>query len=82
MTVGTTWLLRNATTTNNVGHSYTLNTIPIVDEESYGNSRYYNSFNLSTWDETNSTTLQGVTADGMITKTDTVLVGSEPSNPP
>jgi hypothetical protein len=83
VTVGTTWLLRNATTTNTVGHSYQYLTAPTPDEEAFGFVRYFQRFDMTAWDETNSTTLQGVTADGSITMTVTIIAGDvTPQNPP
>ena len=75
MAIGVTWLLRNATTTNTVGHSYSLNTVPIPDEEAYGDTRYFNSHDTTGWDGSTETDYQGVTADGSIARTDTIEAG-------
>jgi hypothetical protein len=77
MTVGTTWLLRNATVTNVVGHSYQLLTAPTPDEEAYGDTRFFTSFDLSGWDEVSDATFNGPTADGSIIRTDTVVLDGE-----
>lgn len=83
MTVGTTFLVRNATVTNVVGHSYVYNSAPTPDEEAFGFTRYYNKFDLSSWDGVSNATFQGETADGSITKTVTIIAGDvNPSNPP
>jgi hypothetical protein len=77
MTIGVTWLLRNAIATNVCGHSYQLLTAPIPDEEAYGDTRFFTSFDMSGWDETSSTNINGPTADGTITRTDTVVVDGD-----
>lgn len=75
MAIGTTWLLRNATTTNTVGHSYALDTTSTPDEEAFGDSRYFNSHDTTGWDGVTETNYQGTTADGTISRTDTIEAG-------
>lgn len=54
------YTVRNATTTNSVGHSYQGAT------QTYSATRWYTSFDLSAWDEASSGTWNGPTADGSL----------------
>ena len=69
-----TWLIRNATTTNAIGHSYAAGS----PNDTYGNTRFYTSFNLSSYADAD-TVIYGPTADGSITRTETVLAGDPPT---
>ena len=74
MALGVTWLLRNATTTNTIGHSF----VHTGSEGAYGDFRYFNLHDTTGWDGTTETNYQGVTADGTIARTDTILYGNPP----
>ena len=58
-----TYTVRNATTTNSIGHSYQVSTT------TYSATRWYTSFDLSGWDEASSANFNGPTADGSISCT-------------
>lgn len=81
MTVGVVWTVRTGTVTNSIGHAYSLNTVPIVDEETFSSTRYWNKADLTSWDGVSATTFQGETADGSVTRAETILAGGTPSNP-
>ena len=71
-----TWTVRNATTTGSIGHSFVAGS-PF---DTYGNSRFYTSFDLTTYADADIT-IYGPTADGSLTRTEQVLSGGVPSSP-
>lgn len=77
MAIGVVHTVRNATATNTIGHSYALNTTPTPDEETYSDTRYYNSYDLS--GGLTAGNYNGVTADGSITRAETVAYGDSPA---
>lgn len=71
-----TWTVRNATTTGVIGHSYTAGS----PNDTYANTRFYTSFDLTAYADADIV-LYGPTADGSLTRTETVYSGGPPSSP-
>lgn len=70
-----TWTIRTATVTNPVGHSYT----PGSPNDSYKNSRFYVSFDITSYADSDLT-VTASTADGSITRNETIPSGDPPTS--
>ncbi len=76
MSIGVTFTIRAATATNNVSHSYSYNASPTPDEETFGDTRFYDSYDLS--GGLTSGEYNGTTADGSIVRNETIVAGDTP----
>lgn len=69
-----TYIVRTATTTNPVGHSFNANTP--VGNDTYANSRFFLSFDVTAG---GLGPFAGTSADGSITRTEVVPAGDPPT---
>lgn len=68
------WTVRAATATGAIGHSYNSS----GGTDTYSNTRFYTSFDLTAYADAD-TVIYGPTADGTLTRTDTVATGDPPT---
>jgi len=72
--MATTWLVRNATATGAIGHSFNSS----GGTDTYGNSRFFTSFDLTAYSDAD-VVIYGPTADGTLIRTETVPSGDPPT---
>lgn len=68
-----TWIVRNATATGAIGHSYSSS----GGTDTYGNTRFFTSFDLTSYADAD-VTIYGPTADGTLTRREAIPTGDPP----